>query len=68
MSKKAEFVSKYTDSPKDPKRRKILSNMITYFKSIQEIKVSNYLMSFINRFRSPTRHKILEKSVKKIEE
>ena len=42
--------------------------MLNHFRSIQRIEVSNYLVSFIKRFKSPKRHKLLEKSVSKIDE
>ena len=46
----------------------ILSNMIAYFSSIEKIEPLSYLKSFIERFRSPKRHKFLEKSVMKVEQ
>ena len=57
----------YVDSHNDPKRQKILSNMIVYFNKIQKLELSSYLKSFIERFRSPKRYKLLEKSETKIE-
>ena len=42
--------------------------MITYFNNIQRIEISSYLKSFIERFRNPKRHKLLEKSVIKIDQ
>ena len=67
MNKQEDFISKYADKLNDPKRTKILENMITYFTSIQQIKFSSYLKSFFDRFKSSKRHKLLGKSVKKIE-
>ena len=67
MSKKANLIAKYADSPNDPKRKHILLNMIKYFTSIEKVEIPSYLMSFIKCCRSSDRHKLLEKSVVKIE-
>ena len=67
MKKKRDFLSKYTDSMDDPKRENIFSSMITHYSGIQKIELYSYLKSFIMRFKSPKRHKLLEKSVMKIE-
>ena len=66
-SKKEKIISKYDDTPEDPERTRIYQNMINHFSSIQRIEISSYLKSFIERFRSPKRHKLLEKSVIKID-
>ena len=54
------------DSPNDPNRTKILSNMFIYYRSIQDIEFTGYLKSLVTRFKSNKKHKLLEKSVMKI--
>ena len=67
MSKEEAFIAKYADQPNDPRRKNILTNMISYFTRMQNVDIPSYLASFIKRCRSPKRHKLLEKSVTKIE-
>ena len=57
----------YVDSHDDPKRQRILSNMIIHFNNIQKVEPSSYLKSYIERYRSFKRYKLLEKSEIKIE-
>ena len=56
----------YVDSHDDPKRQRILSNMIIHFNNIHKVEPSSYLKSYIERYRSSKRYKLLEKSEKKI--
>ena len=57
----------YTDLPSDPKRRIITKNILAYFRNVKRIEPISYLKSILERIKATKRHKILQKSMSKID-
>ena len=57
----------YTDLPSDPKRRIITKNILTYFNNVKKIEPFSYFKSVLERLKATKRHKILQKSMSKID-
>ena len=60
-------MSQYADQSNDPKRRRIIKNIIAYFSNVKRVEPLSYFKNVIERFKATKREEIIQKSMSKID-